>query len=307
VAQLASSRGPRPATAVVTVADLLSRNAPGPVEAEGSRSSTPMSVASLLRREGRAPHAVDPPVKPRAARTAEGASVARTPPVTGVTMNRKAIVAGTLLAAGSVFGAALLTDTSTVGDRAPSTGPYAGQGILDGTVAEQSGAPTVTISQAAAAGGLGAGVGAPTSWHAVAFPSELGGIPNAAAKPATTTVTPAVPTPSSGARVPSGAPVTGPGGSGVGPASTGPTGSNGVGGAVSAVTGAVGGAVSTVGSSVAGPVGGAAKGLGHTVSGTGKALGKTVDKVTEPVTTALEPVTKPVTSAVGGLLGGLLG
>src|SRR3981081_201848 len=68
VAQMVSRGGPRMTpVSVVTVADLLSRNPPAAGQLAGADAPTPgISVGSLLRREGRAPHALDRPVQARA-------------------------------------------------------------------------------------------------------------------------------------------------------------------------------------------------------------------------------------------------
>jgi len=213
VAQFASAGGSRSSATVLTVADILRRNAPVPVKAHDSLDSAPLSVGSLLRREGRATHALDRPLKPRASQAEDETTlVPRTAPVTRRTVKGGAIAAGSLLAAGSVFGATVLTDTPA--DQDSATGPYAGHGILDGT-ADAGSTPTVAISPAANTGGLDAGAGAPSSWVPVAFPSALAGSSDGAAKPGTTAKAPSTGTPakSSGTGSPTGS--TG-GGSGTG-------------------------------------------------------------------------------------------
>src|SRR5918998_3727844 len=122
-----------PATEVLTVADLLSRNAPVPARADADTGG--ISVGALLRREGRAPHAVDRPLQPRPHQQAadeEGGTDRR------IHVRRGAVAAGALLAAGSMFGAAMLTDlvpttnqASGGGGSDDGGGPYAGQGLLD--------------------------------------------------------------------------------------------------------------------------------------------------------------------------------
>jgi hypothetical protein len=148
VAQLVSPGGPGP-SGVLTVADLLSRNAPLPVKILGSQTAPPVSVGSLLRREG----LDDAPVASRRAALRGGA-----------------IAAGTLLAAGSVYGAVLLADHS-VPEQTPLAGPDPRPALLDTPAAPAATAPVVPVDRAAATtGGLDAGTGAPTTWSDVAFP-----------------------------------------------------------------------------------------------------------------------------------------
>ena len=285
MAQFAYPGWLRPSAAVLTVADLLSRNAPVPVEVLGNRTTPPLSVGSLLRREGRAPHALDRPVRTRAPRAyAHGDTtliprIIR-PNVTGVVVKRGAIAAGALLAAGSIFGVTSLTDASAVGDQEPLTGPYAGQGGLDAGASTGS-TPGVVISPAADTGGLDAGATAPSSWVPVAFPGALAG---GTAPPAAQE--------SPAARIPA-TPITG---GGSGSPATGGTAGTGRSSAGSSLVGGGGG----------GAAGSAVDQVGTTASDNGKALGPTVDTVTQPVTSLLDPATEPVTSLVGGLVDGPL-
>ena len=180
---------------VVTVADLLSRNAAVttklPVVTE--TATTGVSVGSLLRREGRAPHTVDRPVQPRghqqidppkadapsvaaAAAVADPASTAKKTAV-----KRGAVAAGALLAVGSVVGAAVLSEvapTGTEAQGATTNNSYPGQGRLN---ASQPEAPVLSASgvvdSAAAGDVLDAGTAPPTSWTPVAFPSAVAGVP----------------------------------------------------------------------------------------------------------------------------------
>jgi hypothetical protein len=176
---------------VVTVADLLSRNAAVttklPVVTE--TATTGVSVGSLLRREGRAPHTVDRPVQPRghqqidppkaAAPAAAAADPAPTAKKTAV--KRGAVAAGALLAVGSVVGAAVLSEvapTGTEAQGATTDNSYPGQGRLSSSQPE---APVLAASgvvdPAAAGDVLDAGTAPPTSWTPVAFPSAVAGVP----------------------------------------------------------------------------------------------------------------------------------
>jgi hypothetical protein len=168
-----------PATEVITVADLLSRNAPAPVR-EVEPDTGGISVGALLRREGRAPRAADRPLQPRPrqeAAPAEGEH--RTD--RRVLVRRGAIAAGALVAAGSVLGAALLTDIEPTANQAPATGgadddgPYAGQGLLDPDGPVAAPPDSVVIDQASARDPLDPGSPAPSDWVPVAFPGALPG------------------------------------------------------------------------------------------------------------------------------------
>ena len=167
-----------PATEVITVADLLSRNAPAPVR-EVEPDTGGISVGALLRREGRAPHADRPlqlrPHQPQPRADAEDGPDRR------VLVRRGAIAAGTLLAAGSVLGAALLTDVAPTANQNPAAGgteddgPYAGQGLLDPEAPVAAPQDSVVIDQAAARDPLDPGAPAPSDWVPVAFPGALAG------------------------------------------------------------------------------------------------------------------------------------
>ena len=176
---------------VVTVADLLNRNAPVPVKIEVDDAVTQtISVGTLLRREGRAPHAADRPLQPRghegegeAAEKAEKSADDRR-----VLVRRGAIAAGTLLAAGSVLGAAVLTDVVPTGQDVQADGAqdgaggaYPGQGLLDG----QDGVAAPPVIDPASVQ-LDAGTAPPDSWIPVAFPSALAGVPTGTAAAAAT-------------------------------------------------------------------------------------------------------------------------
>ncbi|OLS97666.1 hypothetical protein BJF90_42490 [Pseudonocardia sp. CNS-004] len=104
---------------MITVADLLSRNAPAPLR-EGDPDTDGISVGALLRREGRAPRAADRPVQPRPRQQQAPSDDDDGRPDRRVLVRRGAIAAGTLLAAGSVVGATLFTDVvPTVNQRPP--------------------------------------------------------------------------------------------------------------------------------------------------------------------------------------------
>lgn len=208
------SRGPRAAaTGVLTVADLLSRNAPVPARIALDETTAVVSVGALLRREGRAPHAIDRPVQPRVRPEDD-----EEPPagITARRVRRAAVAAGTLLAAGSVFGAAVLTDASSTRTDAQGAldGSYPGQGLLD-----QAGQPlappgVVVIDPAAASGALDPGA-ASMSWAPVAFPTAFPGVSGGSAGPAAQTPTAQTPTAGPGGTT---APATGtPGGGSVPP------------------------------------------------------------------------------------------
>ena len=176
---------------VVTVADLLSRNAAVttklPVVTE--TATTGVSVGSLLRREGRAPHTVDRAVQPRAHQqidppkadvlTAAAADPAPTAKKTAV--KRGAVAAGALLAVGSVVGAAVLSEvapTGTEAQGATTNNSYPGQGRLNASQPEAPVIPAAGVLDSAAAGDvLDAGTAPPTSWVPVAFPSAVAGVP----------------------------------------------------------------------------------------------------------------------------------
>jgi hypothetical protein len=165
------------ATEVITVADLLSRNAHVPVR-EAEPDTSGISVGALLRREGRIPHAADRPLQPRPRRQAtdDKSGAGRR-----ALVRRGAIAAGTLLAAGSVVGAAILTDVAPTAnqgadaDGAEDDSPYPGQGLLDPEDPAGTQPGTVSIDQAAASDPLDPGAPASSDWVPVAFPGALAG------------------------------------------------------------------------------------------------------------------------------------
>lgn len=311
MAQFASHGGPRSSASILTVADILSRNAPVPVKILGSQTTPPLSVGSLLRREGRAPDGVE---RSRAARTGvtDGATTvvasATAEAAPRLVVRRGALAAGALLAAGSVFGLTVLNDTAAVSDPTPSSGPYAGQGILDNTATTPA-APGVVITPTAATSGLDAGMSAPSAWAPVAFPQTLRDANTAAGgerpAPAASTRTPQAPaaggndagksptgttgggsTSNPGAGTPGS---TGGGGSSTpgGTADNGTVGGTVVGGTVKGATGAVGGLVSGVGNALPSTPGGTVDGLGQVVTSTGAGLGSAVDTVLAPTASLL--------------------
>ena len=167
---------------VLTVADLLSRYGPATVEAD--LETAPLPVQNLLRREGDRPRAARPAptptpapvedcevtqyrpdVRPRSHQDDErydyeGAAPRRRP--SRRTVQRGAIAASVLLAAGTVFGVSLLDLGSAPAgdDRALPASPVPPR--LDGTTS--AAAPT------AAAGGLDPGAAVDTEWMDTAFP-----------------------------------------------------------------------------------------------------------------------------------------
>jgi hypothetical protein len=174
VAQILSGDGSdAPATEVITVADLLSRHAPVPVQRQEPDTGG-ISVGALLRREGRVPHPDRLQLRPQPeAASGEGGTDRR------VMVRRGAIAAGTLLAAGSVLGAAMLADVTPTANQTPATGggddggPYSGQGLLDPEAPLAAAPDSVVIDQAAARDPLDPGAPPPSDWVPVAFPGAL--------------------------------------------------------------------------------------------------------------------------------------
>ncbi|MHA6792790.1 hypothetical protein ACVGVM_04600 [Pseudonocardia bannensis] len=293
-------RGGTASTGIVTVAELLTRNIPAQrtapdEERTGPTTGTYISVGSLLRREGRAPHAIDRPVQPRASQLAEEAAAAEATSGRSVPARRAAIAAGTLLAAGSVLTAAVLTDAASNSSDAREAldGTYPGRGVLDAAPGGSASLPGLgAVSTLAGAPGLDSGIAAPASWMAVAFPTALPTAPSASTGGSGSGPVTAVPgrgtaAPAPGAGSPA-APLPGVGGPG---APAGP-----VGQAVSAPAGAVGRAVQDVGGAAPAPLQKPLESVGGTVTETGGNLGNTLDsgvntvqKLAEPVTSALSP------------------
>lgn len=283
-------------TGVVTVAELLSRYAPVPVDPEPV--TVPVSVGSLLRREGRAPHAADRPLQPRDRQEDEPRRGVR------VVVRRGAVAAGALLAAGAVFGAAVVDDASgrSDGTRGAQTGDP-GQGGPEAAATAAGAVPTV-VDQAAQSDQLDAGVDAPSSWMSTAFGGDdtTGGTASAATDPTGSPTT--APSPA-----PGGGPVTGE----TGPRSdapsvrddanrdrTVPPGRSDDGRAAGDVAGdgqdsgngGLGDAVTGVGDGVGGPVGGTVAAVGGAVDGVGDTMSDADDG--------------SVVGTLAGLAGGLL-
>ncbi len=273
----------------VTVAELLSRNAPVP-EREGSTADTGahiVTVGSLLRREGFTPHTG------QATDGEETGAAAPTGADRGALVRRSAVAAGALLAAGSVFGAAALNDATL---SFPFGGNQAGEDHHDAT----SGATGATAFGATAGeGGPDAGVAAPQNWMPIAFPSVLTAAPRAvnAARNATGTGTPTAPAAGTGT---------------TGGSTAAPTSGGGVGGVLTGLTKDLGDtvknatsespALSPVGDLLGGVVSGAGGAVGGLVSGLGetvKETPKTLRAITDPLSKAL-PITAPVTNLLLG-------
>lgn len=234
---------------VVTVAELLHRYAPDP-------TGGPLTVDSLLRREGRAP---SPDARAPRERDAAGTDGPRRG--SGAFVRRSAIAAGTLLAAGSVLGAAVLGDAGVTGaaDGAGTPGGHPGEGRLDLPSGGDRPIPTV-VDNTAQSDPLDAGDAAPSTWTDVAFPAGATAASTAPA-PVGGSSAPAAPEP---ARASTGTGTTG--GSTAGRSDTGPD------DAVEQNSG-LGGAVQDVGAAAGGPVGGVVEDLGGAVSGVGDTLG----------------------------------
>lgn len=259
-------------TGVVTVADLLTRYAPDPM-IEAEPVTEPVSVGSLLRREGRAPHAQDRPLAPRSRSASEDDGPRRG---SGVVVRRSVIAAGTLLAAGSVFGATVVMDSSSTEavDR-PQTG-YAGEGRLDLPQNPDGAIPTV-VDTAAQTDQLDPGEAAPMSWSGVAFPrgaSDGGQAAPADASRAPSTGPAVTPVDQGGSRDQGGSSADGRG-NGSDSGDSNDDSGNGSGGSNDGDTGdtGLGSAVQDLGDDVGGPVGGVVSGLGSTVSAVGDLAG----------------------------------
>jgi hypothetical protein len=273
---------------VVTVADLLNRNAPVPVAFDDEEDAgRGISVGSLLRREGRAPHAIDRPIHPRAHQQSDDAG---DKPATdrSAHVRRGAIAAGTLLAAGSVFGAAVLAEVApaTGTQDPPTNGTYPGQGLLDPDNPLVPPAGTVQLDQAASVNALDPGAAAPTAWVPIAFPSALAGVPTGTAAAAASDAAAQAAGGGNGGSTPGGDSGSGGtggagGGGGNGDDSIRPSGGGGRGAdraadddksVVGDLGDGVGGAAKRLGGGVGGPVGDTVSGLGGAVNDTTDAL-----------------------------------
>ena len=167
-----ATRWRRPtARPMVTVAELLARAAAVPRGSACTRvvsDHTPgVSVDALLRREGRATPAKDRPAHPHARRSAipDGGSPGRT--------RRAAVAASTLLAAGSVVGVSLSSNSTgyaELGNTAqPVNAPPVGQ-----SPPAPAGGQNIVPGATASTGALAAGSGPSADWTAVAFPPTAG-------------------------------------------------------------------------------------------------------------------------------------
>lgn len=120
----------------MSVAALLVRCSDEPAPTDELPITIPeqVSVASLLRREGRGPHVADPPLQPRG----HGRPLVEPVEPAGRSLWRIVVTVGALLAVGATFGAPLLDETSHAPQRA--TDPGAGRAVAgpapsaDGTV-----------------------------------------------------------------------------------------------------------------------------------------------------------------------------
>lgn len=281
---------------IVTVADLLRRSdvvpAPRPVPAVPAQRTPAedepgyISVGALLRREGRAPHAADRPVRPRGRAGEQAHPPTGAEPAArrgGVVVRRASVAAGALLTAGSVFGAAVLTDASGTDVEGSAGVPGRDGGGATG--------PGVALAPAGT-GGTGSapdpGLAAPLAWMEVAFPATI----------ARTT----------GAAAPTTAPTTAPGSAPASPAPAPPSTTTAPGTSPAGPADGPGGTTSEP--AAPGPVGGAVEPVAETVDDVGDAA-PPLRPVTEPVGGAVsglgstvEDTTRPVT---GSLTGGLLG
>jgi len=293
-----AQRGPsRREAEIVTVAELMRRNVPAPrtasdvdddllgdseLDIPGQRDADAepdyVSVGALMRREGRAPHSFDRPLKPRASRLERSADDAVEERVSG--RRRMTAAAAAMLTIGGVLGAAVFTDAAS--------NSSAAQDQLDGSFPGRGGAGDGSGAALPSSGNaLAAGTAAPTSWMNVAFPSAL---PQAASA-------------GRGGAGGAGGVLYGSGGSG-GAGGVGGVGGSGSGGNGGVVTNPGGG---TGGNSGQNPADGQAPQHSDIVD-------DTVTSVTEPVAdvvqqagnnTPLKPVTDGASGAVEGLGNGL--
>lgn len=301
---------------IVTVAELVRRNVPAPraasdvdddrhatdeVHVPDQRGPDYVSVGSLMRREGRAPHTFDRPLKPRASRVERSSDDAADERASG--RRRMTVAAAAMLTIGGVLGAAVFTDAAS--------NSSAAQDQLDGSFPGRGGTGDGSGSVALPSPGnaLAAGVAAPTSWMNVAFPSAL---------------------PAAGGRGGAGGTVFGSGGAGGGSGTgvvvppvggsggnAGGTGGNGGGqvpvdsgqpqhspivdDTVTSVTHPVAGVVRDVGSDT--PLEPLTDGASGAVEGLGDGLGKTLGSAVGTVNKIAEPVTKPVNQVLAPVTG----
>lgn len=277
---------------VVTVADLLNRNARSADRAPGHTPGPFLAIPvwSLLRREGRLPRPADGTATAGAAK----------PRLSPTTARRGAAAAGVLLAAGSVLATMALTDvepgSAVAGEAGDGTG-YPGQGLLDRSDALAAPGATSLIGPAALQDMLDAPA-APMSWLPVAFPGAIGA-PSSGASPSSTDATPApAPVDRGPAAVVPPAPAT--------PAPAGPSGGGTDdpapgGGSGGGLTGTVGGAVRDVGGALPAPVGAPVQELGGAVAGS---------EGSATTSSAPQQTAQPSSGVVGGVgrvAAGLLG
>lgn len=292
MAQTVSRGGTHPAqTAVVTVADLLNRNAPVPLrrtddDANRFVANRFVSVSSLLRREGRSPRSTPQPwpCSPKPARS----------------YRNSAIAAGALLAVGSAFGMAALTASPSSETEEPRVDAYPGQVGLDLSGRAPAAQPVTVIDSAAVTARLDPATAAPTSWITVGFPSPqtARSVPAAPGAPAATAVPgrspdggfappPATPPPAT-APPATALPATPPPATAL-PATALPA---------TALPATPPPGRSAPSAAVLGPA------VDSPAAAPAIALGATVNTVTEPVITAVAPAAGGLLGGVGGLLGG---
>ncbi|RTL70659.1 MAG: hypothetical protein EKK42_00770 [Pseudonocardiaceae bacterium] len=135
-----------------------------PVQRDADAQPDYVSVGALMRREGRAPHSFDRPLKPRASRLERGADDPVEERASG--RRRMTAAAAAMLTIGGVLGAAVFTDAAS--------NSSAAQDQLDGSFPGRGGAGDGSGAALPSPGNaLAAGTAAPTSWMNVAFPSAL--------------------------------------------------------------------------------------------------------------------------------------
>ena len=174
------TRGRRPhLQPVITVAELLNRDALRPIVSDVDEHRLAVSVGTLLRREGRAPHALDRPVQARGQQRQPQPSDEDQPS----RVRRTALAAGTLLAASSVFGAAVLTDasgisgfTGTADGQEPAGGPLAAGGLaLPADSPFRNGDRTSIVDLAALSDPPAAGIEPGSEWAVPRIPTQATG------------------------------------------------------------------------------------------------------------------------------------
>ena len=137
-----SRRGP---VHPVSVAELVSlHSGPPGARVRVTETGPPLSVGTLLRREGRAPHAFDRPTVLRG--HSRPPQEPPTPPARGA---RKASAAtGALLMVGAVLGTAVVNESVVVSPDTPGTdgGPAAGAGVADPAAGSAHSAPAVAVA-----------------------------------------------------------------------------------------------------------------------------------------------------------------